>query len=147
MAGIIALVHDVIVSLGIFVLLDRQISLSVIAAVLTVIGYSINDTIVIFDRIREERHLHPERDFEQVVDESLNRTLSRTVLTSLTTLLVVIVMLAAGGIAINDFMLIIALGIVIGSYSSLYIASPVVVFYNKWKKRKNDIASTDAVIG
>ena len=145
-AGILALVHDVILSLGAFVLIGREVSLPVVAGVLTIIGYSINDTIVIFDRIREERKLHPERSFEEVVDESLNRTLSRTVLTSLTTFLVVAVMLIAGGTAINDFMLIIALGIVIGSYSSLYIAAPVIVFYNKWKNRKHKIAADDPAV-
>jgi len=112
-------------------------SLPVVAGLLTIIGYSINDTIVIFDRIREERKLHPELPFEAIVDDSLNRTLSRTVLTSLTTFIVVMVMLVAGGIAISDFMMVIALGIIIGSYSSLYIASPVIVFYNRMKK-KND---------
>ena len=137
-AGILALVHDVILSLGVFVLLGREMSLPVVAGLLTIIGYSINDTIVIFDRIREERKLHPEKSFETIVDESLNCTLSRTVLTSVTTFLVVAVMLVCGGIAINDFMLIMALGIIIGSYSSLYIASPVIVFYRRIKKRKKE---------
>ncbi len=132
-AGILALVHDVIIALGIFVMTGREMSLPVVAGLLTIIGYSINDTIVIFDRIREELKLHPERSFGEVVDESLNRTLSRTVLTSLTTFLVVAVMLIMGGIAINDFMLVIALGIVVGSYSSLYIASPIIVFYHNLK--------------
>ncbi|MBO5924457.1 MAG: protein translocase subunit SecD [Lentisphaeria bacterium] len=140
LAGILALVHDVIISLGIFVLSGREMSLPVVAGLLTIIGYSINDTIVIFDRIREERKLNPDKSFEALVDESLNRTLSRTVLTSLTTFLVVVVMLAAGGIAISDFMLVIALGIIIGSYSSLYIAAPVIVFYrNLRKKKRSDV--------
>ena len=140
-AGILALVHDVILSLGVFVLFGREMSLPVVAGLLTIIGYSINDTIVIFDRIREERRLHPEKPFETVVDESLNCTLSRTVLTSLTTFLVVVVMLVAGGIAISDFMLVIALGIIIGSYSSLYIASPVIVYYRKLRKKKAPAAA------
>jgi len=140
LAGILALVHDVIISLGVFVLSGREMSLPVVAGLLTIIGYSINDTIVIFDRIREERKLNPDKSFETVVDESLNRTLSRTVLTSLTTFLVVIVMLAAGGIAISDFMLVIALGIIIGSYSSLYIASPVIVYYRHFMKKKKNRA-------
>ena len=141
LAGILALVHDVIISLGVFILCGREMSLPVVAGLLTIIGYSINDTIVIFDRIREERKLHPEKAFETIVDESLNRTLSRTVLTSLTTFLVVAVMLVAGGIAISDFMLVIALGIIIGSYSSLYIASPVIVFYNKLRNKKDPAAT------
>ena len=135
-AGILALVHDVIIALGVYVLLGREMSLPVVAGLLTIIGYSINDTIVIFDRIREERKLHPEKNFEVIVDESLNCTLSRTVLTSVTTFLVVAVMLVCGGIAINDFMLIMALGIIIGSYSSLYLASPVIVFYHRFGKKK-----------
>lgn len=134
-AGILALVHDVILSLGVFVLFGREMSLPVVAGLLTIIGYSINDTIVIFDRIREERKLAPERNFEEIVDASLNCTLSRTILTSLTTFLVVAVMLVMGGIAISDFMLVIALGIIIGSYSSLYIASPVIVFYRRWRNQ------------
>lgn len=129
-AGIFALVHDAVVSLGIFVLLGREISLPVVAGVLTIIGYSINDTIVIFDRMREELRLYPERSFAESTNESLNRTLSRTVLTSLTTFLVVAVMFLFGGIAINDFVFIIMLGIVIGSYSSLYVASPLVVYWH-----------------
>ena len=143
LAGILALVHDVIISLGVFILTGREMSLPVVAGLLTIIGYSINDTIVIFDRIREERKLHPEKSFEEIVDDSLNRTLSRTVLTSLTTFLVVAVMLVAGGIAISDFMLVIALGIIIGSYSSLYIASPVIVFYNKLRKKKGRDATAE----
>ena len=140
-AGILALVHDVILALGVFVLFGREMGLPVVAGLLTIIGYSINDTIVIFDRIREERRLHPEKPFETVVDESLNCTLSRTVLTSLTTFLVVAVMLVTGGIAISDFMLVIALGIIVGSYSSLYIASPVIVYYRKLRKKKAPAAA------
>ncbi len=134
LCGIAALVHDAIVALGIYVLLGREMSLPVVAGVLTIIGYSINDTIVIFDRIREESALHPERPFAETVNESLNRTLSRTMLTSITTFLVVLVMLLFGGIAINDFMLIIALGIVIGTYSSVCIAAPLVVIFRRRKR-------------
>lgn len=135
-AGILALMHDVVIALGIFVLMGREMSLPVVAGLLTIVGYSINDTIVIFDRIREELKLHPERRFAEVVDDSLNRTLSRTILTSLTTFLVVMVMFICGGIAINDFMLVIGIGIIIGTYSSIYIASPLIVFYHNYKQRK-----------
>ena len=144
-AGILALVHDVILSLGVFILSGREMSLAVVAGLLTIIGYSINDTIVIFDRIREERKLYPEKPFEAVVDDSLNRTLSRTVLTSLTTFLVVAVMLILGGIAISDFMLVIALGIIIGSYSSLYVASPIIVFYHQLRKKHGHFVAEHAV--
>ncbi len=132
-AGILALLHDVIIALGISVLLGREMSLVVVAALLTIVGYSINDTIVIFDRIREERHLFPERDFAEIVNDSLNRTLSRTILTSLSTLIVVVVMFFFGGIAINDFIMVIMIGLIVGCYSSVYIAAPIIVAYNKFK--------------
>ncbi len=135
-AGMAALIHDAIVSLGIFVLMGRELSLPVVAGILTVIGYSINDTIVIFDRIREERRLFPDMSFPEVVNDSLNRTLSRTVLTSLTTFLVVIIMFLFGGIAINDFILIMMLGIIAGTYSSLYIAGPLVVTWMNFRKSR-----------
>ena len=135
LAGILALIHDAAVSLGIYLLSGRELSLPVAAGVLTVIGYSINDTIVIFDRIREERALHPGMPLATVVDLSLNRTLSRTILTSFTTFLVVAVMYHCGGAAINDFMLIIGLGIIVGSYSSLYLAAPMVVRYRSWRDK------------
>ena len=141
LAGILALVHDVIISLGIFIILGREMSLPVVAGLLTIIGYSINDTIVIFDRIREEHSLHPNLSLKEIIDDSLNKTLSRTLLTSLTTFIVVIVMFVLGGIAINDFMLIIGLGIIVGSYSSLYIASPFVIAFNNFinnKKQKKE---------
>lgn len=136
-AGILALVHDVVIALGIFVLMGYEMSLPIVAGLLTIIGYSINDTIVIFDRIREELKLHPEYSFIDIVNKSLNSTLSRTILTSLTTFLVVAVMFFFGGIAINGFMLIIGLGIIVGSYSSLYIASPLVVGWYNFKQKKS----------
>ena len=130
-AGILALVHDVIIALGIFLLLGREVSLPVVAAVLTVIGYSINDTIVIFDRIREEAKASPETPIRALINRAINRTLSRTLLTSLTTLLVVVVMFCFGGIAINDFVLVIMLGIVVGTYSSIFIASPLAALWHR----------------
>ena len=139
-AGILALVHDVVIALGIFTLMGRELSLPVVAGLLTIIGYSINDTIVIFDRIREELRLNPNLPFADAVNLSLNRTLSRTILTSLTTFLVVVTMFFFGGIAINDFVLVIMLGIVIGTYSSLYIASPIVVKWHQLKAAKKNHA-------
>ena len=130
-AGTIALVHDVIVSLGIFILMGRELSLPVVAALLTIIGYSINDTIVIFDRIREDAKLYPGENFHTLIDAAINRTLSRTLLTSVTTFLVVAVMFCFGGIVINDFVLVMMLGIVIGTYSSVFLASPMVVAWHR----------------
>ena len=130
-AGILALIHDAIISVGILLLLGREISLPVIAAVLTVIGYSINDTIVIFDRIREEAKLTPDKPILELINYSINRTLSRTILTSFCTLLVVVVMFFFGGIAINDFILVILVGILIGTYSTIFIASPLAALWHR----------------
>ncbi len=130
-AGILALVHDVIISLGFFVLMGRELSLPVIAAVLTIIGYSINDTIIIFDRIREDARLMPAKPFREIINISINRTLSRTLLTSVTTFLVVAVMFCFGGIVINDFVLVMMLGIVIGTYSSIFIATPLAAMWHR----------------
>ena len=131
MAGIIALVHDVIIATGIFLLLDRQISLSVIAAVLTVIGYSINDTIVIFDRIREDLRAKSGMSYAQIINASINQTLNRTLLTSITTALAVIMLLVFGGAAISDFTLLMLLGVIVGTYSSVFIASPIVALWHR----------------
>ena len=140
MAGIIALVHDVIISLGIFLLLDRQISLPVIAAVLTVIGYSINDTIVIFDRIREDLRGKSGMSYAAIINFSINKTLNRTLLTSITTALAVLMLLIFGGVAISDFVLLMLLGVIIGTYSSVFIASPIVAL---WHRKVVGIRETD----
>jgi SecD/SecF fusion protein len=129
-ASIIALIHDVIIATGIFVLLGGEVSLPVIAALLTIIGYSLNDTIVVFDRIREDLKLVKDRTYKEIINLSINQTLSRTMLTSLTTLLVLLVLLIFGGIAINDFVLVMLLGVIIGTYSSIFIASPVVAVWH-----------------
>ncbi|MDD3154698.1 MAG: protein translocase subunit SecD [Victivallaceae bacterium] len=133
-AAIIALVHDVIISVGIFALTGREMSLPVVAAVLTIIGYSVNDTIVVFDRIRENVALLPHTPYHEVINASLNQTLSRTLLTSCTTLIVLIVLFFWGGIAINDFVFVMLLGVVIGTYSSLFIASPII---SVWHRRNS----------
>jgi SecD/SecF fusion protein len=129
-ASIIALIHDVIIATGIFVLLGGEVSLPVIAALLTIIGYSLNDTIVVFDRIREDLKLVKDKTYKEIINLSINQTLSRTMLTSLTTLLVLLVLLIFGGIAINDFVLVMLLGVIIGTYSSIFIASPVVAVWH-----------------
>lgn len=130
-ASIIALMHDVIIATGIFVLCGNEVSLPVVAALLTIIGYSLNDTIVVFDRIREGLSLNPDMHYKSVINMSINNTLSRTVLTSLTTLLVLIILFFFGGIAINDFVLVMLLGVVIGTYSSIFVASPIVAYWHK----------------
>jgi SecD/SecF fusion protein len=130
-ASIIALMHDVIIATGIFVLCGNEVSLPVVAALLTIIGYSLNDTIVVFDRIREGLALNPDMHYKKVINMSINKTLSRTILTSLTTLLVLIILFFFGGIAINDFVLVMLLGVIIGTYSSIFVASPIVAYWHK----------------
>jgi preprotein translocase subunit SecF len=125
--AIIALVHDALIMLAIFLFLDREISINFIAAVLTVLGYSINDTIVIFSQIREFMRKRKGVSLEDVVNDSLNYTLRRTMLTSISTGLPVLVMLIFGGEALQDFALALLIGIVFGTYSSVYIASPVMM--------------------
>ncbi|MBC8197668.1 MAG: protein translocase subunit SecF [Candidatus Marinimicrobia bacterium] len=125
--SVAALVHDVFITLGIFSLLNKDIDLSIIAALLTIVGYSLNDTIVVFDRIRENIHKHSKERLEGVVNLSLNETLSRTVITSLTTLIVVIVLLLLGGEVIHNFAFALTVGVFVGTYSSIFVASPVMI--------------------
>ncbi len=132
-AAILALVHDVTLTLGIFSLLDLEISLSIIAAFLTIIGYSLNDTIVVFDRIRENMKLRRKESYSQVINRSINECLSRTVLTSLTTFAVAICLFLFGGAVIHDFAFALTFGVVVGTYSSMFIASPILVW---WTERK-----------
>ncbi|MGB2600236.1 MAG: protein translocase subunit SecD [Candidatus Omnitrophota bacterium] len=125
--AIIALIHDVLISLGLIAFTGREISLPVIAALLTVVGYSINDTIVLFDRIREDRKLMRKAGQEEIINTSINQTLSRTVLTSLTTLVVVLALFIFGGKVINDFAFVLMVGVLVGTYSSIFIASPLLL--------------------
>jgi len=125
--AVAALVHDVLITLGLFSLTGRELTLPVIAAFLTVVGYSLNDTIVIYDRIREDRRKLYGKSFVEIVNTSLNESLSRTVVTSLTTLLVVLCLFFFGGAVIHDFAFALMVGVIVGTYSSLYVASPLVV--------------------
>jgi preprotein translocase subunit SecF len=125
--AVAALVHDVLITLGFFSLTGRELSLPVIAAFLTVVGYSLNDTIVIYDRIREDRRKLYGKSFVEIVNTSLNESLSRTLVTSLTTLLVVLCLFFFGGEVIKDFAFALMVGVIVGTYSSLYVASPLVV--------------------
>lgn len=139
LGALAALAHDVLICTGIFCLPipllvgDRQLSLPVIAALLTIIGYSLNDTIVVFDRIRENLSLHRDRPLQEVVNLSLNQTLARTVLTSISTGLVVVTLYLLGGGAINDFALVLLIGVIIGTYSSLFVATPVMIAMHRRK--------------
>ena len=124
--AIVATLHDVLIVMAAFVLTQREISLTVVAAVLTIAGFSVNDTVVVFDRIRENFHRHPKTPFGNNINDSINQTLSRTVLTSGTVLIVVVVMAIWGGEILADFAFAMLIGIVVGSYSSIFQAAPVV---------------------
>ena len=127
--GILALVHDVIIAVGIFTLLGRTFSLTVLAAVLTIVGFSINDTIVIYDRIRELLRRESKRSFREIIDLAVNQTLSRSILTSLTVFFVLLVLFVFGGEIISDFSLILLIGVVVGSYSTIFIAAPIIMVW------------------
>ena len=127
LGAIAALVHDIVVTVGIFSILGYEISLSIIAAFLTIVGYSLNDTIVIFDRIRENVKKSQRDSYAETVDHSINQSLSRTVITSLTSFLVVLILWLFGGEVIHGFAFAMIIGVVVGTYSSIYIASPIVV--------------------
>ena len=129
--GIIALVHDTIITVGVLSLLRMEFSLVIVAALLTIIGYSINDTIVIYDRIRENMRKNIRQELAQVVNASINQTLSRTILTVLTVVLVLASILVFGGAVIFDFAFAILVGILVGTYSSIFIASPLVLAWER----------------
>ena len=131
LGSVMALIHDVLITLGVFSLLDYEINLSIIAAFLTIVGYSLNDTIVVFDRIRENIPKFMKKSLNDVVNISLNETLNRTVVTSLTTMVVVVILFIWGGKVINLFAFALIVGIFIGTYSSLFVASPVMVYFEK----------------
>ena len=136
LGAIIALIHDVILTLGFFSVLQLEFNLATVAAVLTIAGYSINDTVVIYDRIRESMRKYKQITFDEVINLSLNGTLSRTLTTSLTTLLALIALFIFGGIVISSFIIALIWGVFIGTYSSLYVASPI-LSYLKSDNRKN----------
>jgi len=132
LGGIMALVHDGVISAGVYNLWGGQFDLTIVAAILTLLGYSINDTIVIFDRVRENLRAMRGTNIIQVFNDSINQTLSRTILTSLTTLLVVLCLFLFGGETIHGFAFVLMFGIIIGTYSTIFIASPVVILYQSW---------------
>ncbi|MFO7936845.1 MAG: protein translocase subunit SecF, partial [Kiritimatiellia bacterium] len=134
LGGVAALAHDAFITLGLFSLTGRQVSLPIIAALLTIVGYSINDTIVVFDRIREDLRKDPKTDFRTLCNRAINSTLSRTVLTTLTTLIALTVLFVFGGGAINDFALAMLIGVVAGTYSTIFIATPVMLAWYKGRR-------------
>jgi len=136
LAAVAALFHDVLITVGIFSLLGKDISLSIVAALLMIVGYSLNDTIVVFDRIREDLKIFRKESYGSVINHSINETLSRTIITSLTTFVVVLSLYIFGGTVIHDFAFAILVGVVVGTYSSIFVASPLMVeHFNKREKK------------
>ena len=132
MGAIVALIHDVIITVGIFSILGKEFTLPIIAALLTIIGYSLNDTIIVFDRIRENIRKYHKNTLEFIINKSINETLARTILTSVTTLIVLVALFVLGGGIIHDFAFAMIIGVLVGTYSSIFVASPILLL---WKVR------------
>jgi len=143
--AITALIHDVLITFGAFSVFNKEIDLPIIAAFLAIIGYSLNDTIIVYDRIRENRSKHGRDGFPAIINRSINETLSRTILTSGTTLLVVAALFIFGGGVIHNFAFALLVGILVGTYSSVYVASPVLLLGNKEEdKTANSLEGSQA---
>jgi preprotein translocase subunit SecF len=138
-AAVVACFHDTLITVGAFALLNKEISLTVIAAILTLVGYSMNDTIVVFDRIRENLRLSRRESLPDVVNRSINQTLSRTVLTSGLTFLTVLSLYIFGGQVLNGFSFALVVGILIGTYSSIAIAAPMLVAWQEWRAKRGKV--------
>jgi preprotein translocase SecF subunit len=135
-AAVVALVHDVLITVGILALLQVDVSLTIIAALLTIVGYSINDTIVVFDRIREDNRLRKAKTFEDTVNKGINETLSRTIVTSVTTFVAVLMLFIFGTGDIRNFALTLMIGIIVGTYSSVFVASPILIDWHARLRKK-----------
>jgi preprotein translocase subunit SecF len=146
-AAVIAVFHDTIITIGLFSLFSKEISLTVVAALLTLVGYSMNDTIVTYDRIRENLKILRREKLEPLVNLSVNQTLSRTVLTSGLTLLTALSLLVFGGEVLNGFSFALVCGIIVGTYSSVFVASPILIFWHNFlegRKRPSPVAASPA---
>ena len=141
-AAVVAVFHDTLITVGFFALTNTEISLTVIAAILTLVGYSMNDTIVVFDRIRENLRLSRKETLPEVVNRSINQTLSRTVLTSGLTFLTVLSLFIFGGPVLRGFSFALVVGILIGTYSSIAIAAPMLVAWQEWRAKKTGSSSS-----
>ena len=136
MGAIAALIHDVLITIGVFSICGKEFTLPIIAALLTIIGYSLNDTIIVFDRIRENSKRSHKQTLFQIINKSINETLSRTILTSVTTLIVLLALFILGGGIIHDFAFAMILGVLIGTYSSVFVASPILLLWQEAGKFK-----------
>jgi len=134
MGAIVALLHDIIITIGIFSLLGGEFTLSIVAALLTIVGYSLNDTIIVYDRIRENLRIQRKNSFHDIINSAINNTLSRTILTSGTTMIVLLALFIWGGATIHDFALTMIIGVLVGTYSSIYVASPILLAWEKKSK-------------
>jgi len=141
-AAVIAVFHDTIITIGLFSIFNKPIDLTVLAALLTLVGYSMNDTIVVFDRIRENIQLQRRGSFSELVNASINQTLSRTVLTSVLTLLTALSLYFFGGQVLNGFSFALVIGIIIGTYSSIFIASPILIFGKSFADQRKKTSRT-----
>ena len=133
---VVALIHDVLITLGLFSLLNKEIDLTIVAAFLTIVGYSVNDTVIVCDRIRENMGRYAKEQLDWIINRSINETLSRTVMTSGVTSLSVVALYFFGGDVIRNFAFAMLVGIAIGTYSSIFVASPVVLFWESFKARR-----------
>jgi len=145
-AAVLAVFHDTIITIGLFSIFDKEISLTVIAALLTLVGYSMNDTIVVFDRIRENLKVSRKESFESLVNSSINQTLSRTILTSGLTLLTALALLFFGGQVLNGFSFALVAGIIVGTYSSIFIASPILIWWKTSLDRKKGKGGSEKAV-
>lgn len=143
-AAVVAVFHDTLITVGAFSLANREMTLTVVAAILTLIGYSMNDTIVVFDRIRENLKLIRRGTLSEIVNKSINQTLSRTVLTSGLTFLTVLALFLFGGEVLNGFSFALVIGILIGTYSSIAVAAPMLVAYQDWRAKRGKVANLPA---
>ena len=134
LGAVVALIHDVIITMGIFSLLAYEINLSIVAAVLTIVGYSMNDTVVIFDRIRENLRKYSKITITEISDLSTNQTLSRTLITSVTTLLALLSIYIFGGAILKGFSFAMIIGVIVGTYSSIFVAAPILNYTNVSQK-------------
>tara|TARA_R110000868_G_scaffold189695_1_gene432840 strand:+ start:27889 stop:28845 length:957 start_codon:yes stop_codon:yes gene_type:complete len=135
LGAIVALLHDIILTVGIFSLLQKEVTMTVLAALLTIVGYSLNDTIVVFDRVRENINKHGKMSFKDVLNLSVNEMLNRTLMTSLTTLAVLLALFLFGGGVIHDFAFTLMFGVIVGTYSSVFVAAPTVLSMEAYYKR------------
>jgi preprotein translocase subunit SecF len=145
MGAILSLVHDVAITVGAFALTNREVSLTVVAALLTLVGYSLNDTIIVYDRIRENlRNAPAKKDMTEIMNRSVNQTLSRTILTSGTVFIVVAALYFLGGVVIHDFAFALLIGVVTGTYSSIYVASPLLLLWEEGPGKRGKKARNNA---